>query len=126
MTVNLKNLRANPNLWVGAILFICICIELGVIFLHPKSLHEIFFVPVKVSVLNEEFQKIENVKVYGIDLGNAIKAGNLIGDKEMSPIKKLILSIPKDNIEDLSDELALNILSKLSPKLVKCRIYLLL
>ena len=103
MTVNLKNLRATPNIWVGAILFICICIELGIIFLiflHPKSLHEIFFVPVKVSVLNEEFQKIENVKVYGIDPGNAIKAGNLIGDKGICPIKKLILSIPKDNIED--------------------------
>lgn len=43
MAVNLKSLRAKPNLWDGAILFICICIGLGVAFLHPKSLYEILF-----------------------------------------------------------------------------------
>jgi hypothetical protein len=101
MTINLRSLRTNSNFWDGAILFICICIGLGLIFIRPKSLYETFFVPVKVSVLNEMFQKIGNIKVYGISPGNAIKVGNAEDNKEIGPIKKLVLSIPKNNIEDV-------------------------
>ena len=99
MTVNLKSLMTNPNLRDETILFICICIGLGVIFLHPKSLSEILFVPVRVSVLNKTLQEVENVKYYGISLRNEIRARYPTSNKKIGAIRKLILSIPKGNVE---------------------------
>lgn len=100
MTVNLKSLMTNHNLRDGAILFICVCIVLGLIFIRPKSFGEIFFVPVRVSVLDEAFQKIQNIRAYGISPRNVIRMLEYrASNKAIDPIKKLILSIPKDNIK---------------------------
>lgn len=102
MTANLKSLRTNFNFWDKAILLICICIGLGIAFLYPKSLSEILFVPVRVSVLNKTLQEVKNVRVHGISLrDNVIKKLKYSeSNKKIVAFKKLILLIPRSDIED--------------------------